>query len=121
VHSTFINPRSRRRLCPPGTPNLEARIARLQDKLDAALSRGSTAAAAAAASAPTDVKARALAVARTYFTHHWDAVRYLTFAENDAVVGFVVDAVASRGEVTEAQLAAKVAAVARTLSNPILF
>jgi len=90
-------------------------MARLQDRLDAALSRGS------AAAAPADVKARALNVARSYFTHHWDAVRYLTFAENDAIVGFVVDAVASRGEVTEAQLAAKVAAVARTLSNPILF
>ena len=90
-------------------------MARLQDKLVAALSRGSPApAASTAASAPTDVKARALAVARAYFTQHWDAVRYLTFAENDAVVGFVVDAVAARGEVTEAQLAAKVAVVART-------
>ena len=64
----------------------------------------------AGASAPptaAEIKIRALSAARAYFTSHWGTARYLTFAENEVVLGFVVDA-ALRGEVTEAQLAAKV-------------
>ena len=27
----------------------------------------------------------------TYITQHWDTVRFLTFAENEAVLSFIVD------------------------------
>ena len=118
ILQSFI-PSIPRPLCPPsvavtrpgrfdlllfvGTPNLQARKQRLEGKLSASLSRtspviiptavgsSSDGSGSSGSSSGGDIQAAAVAVAMTYFTQHWDTVRFLTFAENEAVLSFIVD------------------------------
>ncbi|KAJ1418576.1 hypothetical protein B484DRAFT_453627, partial [Ochromonadaceae sp. CCMP2298] len=83
-----------------GTPNLSARSERLTRKL-------------AATALPLQQQAHARAHFEDHMRQHWEQVRFLTFAENEALLLEVVD-FALAGDITEEAMGGKIASLLRT-------
>lgn len=65
-----------------GTPNIESRVKRLADKLKAT-------------TLSADCVAKATTVFESVLSENWETLRFLTFAENEALIAFTVDCAVS--------------------------
>jgi SpoVK/Ycf46/Vps4 family AAA+-type ATPase len=83
-----------------GTPNLSSRELRLSNKLEASR-----------LTAVRRDEIRTLAV--DYMTDNWKYVRFMTFAENEALLNYIVDT-GIRGDLTKKSLALRIDAITKT-------
>jgi SpoVK/Ycf46/Vps4 family AAA+-type ATPase len=83
-----------------GTPNLSSRELRLSNKLEASR-----------LTAVRRDEIRTLAV--DYMTDNWKYVRFMTFAENEALLNYIVDT-GLRGDLTKKSLALRIDAITKT-------